>query len=182
MTGKSKIYIFGASGSGTTTLGAHIAAAENLSHVDTDDHFWAPGDPPFTVRSAPSQRLSSMSAALGSEGWVLTGECHRWGGEFVERADLIVLVSLPAPVRLMRLKAREQKRFGDRINEGGDMCEIHKDFMSWARAYDDPNFQGRSRARQERWLSEQRKPLCRIDGARPLLESSKTVISMLRKV
>jgi adenylate kinase family enzyme len=42
-----KLYIFGASGSGSTALAQGVAKATGLVHVDTDDHYWAPVDPPF---------------------------------------------------------------------------------------------------------------------------------------
>lgn len=176
----NKLYIFGASGSGTTTLGEHVAAREGLVHVDCDDHYWAPVDPPFSVKRAPSERVASTSEALGSGGWVLSGACNGWGGELIDQADLIVFVALPTPVRLKRLLAREQERYGDRIKEGGDMHQIHKDFLDWTRGYDTPDFQGRNLAEHEKWLGEQVKPICRIDGEQPLQQSINAVISSLR--
>ncbi|BDD11489.1 hypothetical protein FUAX_39210 (plasmid) [Fulvitalea axinellae] len=41
-----KILIFGASGSGTTTLGKEIAKRAKFTHLDADDYYWKPTNPP----------------------------------------------------------------------------------------------------------------------------------------
>lgn len=163
-TDRHRIYIFGASGTGTTTLGANVAAHLGLVHVDCDDHYWAPVEPPFSVKRTPQERVASMSAALGNRGWVLTGACSGWGRELIDQANLIVFATLPTSLRLKRLRVREKARFDDRIEEGGDMFQIHQDFMQWAKGYDNPDFQGRNIAAHEKWLAEQSKPTCRIDA------------------
>ncbi|TNJ37467.1 adenylate kinase [Phaeobacter sp. B1627] len=157
-----KIYIFGASGSGSTTLGQSVSSELGLVHVDTDDHYWAPIDPPFSVKNSVEERVSSMRNALGNEGWVLSGACNEWGRELVDQADIIVFTTLATPFRLQRLRSREQTRFGERIEEGGDMFQIHVNFIDWATGYDDPNFNGRNVGMHERWLARQHKPICRI--------------------
>lgn len=166
-----RIYIFGASGSGTTTLGKQIAADYSLVNVDCDDHYWAPTDPPFSVKREPHERVVSMSEALGDDGWVLSGACHGWGGEITDCASLIVFVTLPTHIRIERLIARERTRFGNRIQEGGDMHQIHQDFIQWARGYENPYFGGRNLAAHEQWLSKQTKPICRIAGDQSLVDS-----------
>ncbi|MEO9823010.1 MAG: adenylate kinase [Paracoccaceae bacterium] len=170
-----KIYIFGASGSGTTTLGARIAAQTGLVHVDCDDHFWAPVDPPFSQKQEPAQRLASLENAVGSGGWVLSGACHGWGARIVAQADLVVFVSAPSQVRLKRLIDREHARFGERIAKGGDMRRIHVDFLEWARGYDTADHTGRNRASHDAWLAQLTTPQCHIYGDQPLEESLERV-------
>lgn len=48
-----RIYVFGASGCGATTLGAAVAKKLGLVHVDSDDHYWMPTDPPFSQNRRP---------------------------------------------------------------------------------------------------------------------------------
>lgn len=50
------IHIFGASGSGASTLGAHLAQAIGGLHLDTDAHYWRETDPPFTQKQDPADR------------------------------------------------------------------------------------------------------------------------------
>jgi adenylate kinase family enzyme len=42
-----RVHIVGASGSGTTTLGKALAARAGCAHLDTDEFFWMPTEPPF---------------------------------------------------------------------------------------------------------------------------------------
>ncbi len=163
-TSTDRIYVFGASGTGTTTLGARVAQSRSLVHVDCDDHYWAPADPPFSRKRHPADRILSMRAALGKGGWVLTGACDGWGSDLIDQADLIVFVTLPTAQRLARLVKRERDRFGARIAPGGDMHDIHRGFLKWSAGYDNPYFEGRSLARHEEWLRHQTKPIIRLDG------------------
>ena len=159
-----RIYITGASCAGVTTLGRHLATQLGVRHVDVDDYYWMPTNPPFTTKRPPADRVSMMQQALGDAGGVLTGSCMVWGEALVANAELIVFVATPTPVRLERLAARETQRFSDRIAPGGDMHQIHVAFREWASQYDDPQFSGRNRAWHEAWLSQQTAPVLRIDG------------------
>lgn len=176
---RHKIYIFGASGSGTTTLGAALAEQLGLVHVDSDDHFWAPVDPPYSKKRTPEERLASLHLALGTQGWVLSGACESWSGDVLNEADLIVFLYAPTPIRIARLIARETRDFGARISEGGDMHRIHTGFIAWANDYETPGFQGRSLLAHQTWLAEQDKPICRVDGDQSLDVSLKDVLSAL---
>lgn len=160
-----RIYVFGAACSGTTTLGAAIASKANLIHVDCDDHYWAPIDPPFSQKRAPEERVNSIKYALAKGGWVLSGSCMKWGDEITQDADLIVFVTTVLEVRMRRLVAREKQRFGSRIEPEGDMYEIHHNFIAWAKEYENPVFLGRNRARHEDWLKQQTIQTLRVDGA-----------------
>ena len=159
-----RIYITGASCAGVTTLGHNLACSLNLRHVDVDDFYWLPTNPPFTTKRPPAERVCLIEQALGDQGWLLTGSFDGWGDALIAHVDLIVFVITPTPVRLERLAAREQQRFGNRIAPGGDMHAIHLAFREWASQYDDPAFSSRSRVRHEAWLSRQTAPVLRVDG------------------
>ena len=49
MSPHARVHVFGASGSGTTTLGRALAEALGSVHLDTDAYFWESTDPPFTT-------------------------------------------------------------------------------------------------------------------------------------
>lgn len=174
-----RIYITGASCAGVTTLGQKLATLLRVRHVDVDDFFWMPTNPPFTTKRPASERVSLIQQKLGHEDWVLTGSCMDWGDALVTRVDLIVFIVTATPVRLERLAAREKKLFGNRIAVGGDMHQIHGDFREWASQYDNPNFSGRNRARHELWLSEQIAPVLRIDWADSVEKLAVEVIQAL---
>lgn len=43
---------------GTTTLGVALARRLGLHHLDTDDLYWMPTDPPYTTPRAVQERLA----------------------------------------------------------------------------------------------------------------------------
>lgn len=164
----SKIYISGASGTGTSTLAQALAAQLKVPHVDVDDAYWLPTDPPFRERRRVEDRIDVLQKALRPSGWVLSGSFDRWGDPLISGADLILFLTVPTAIRLARLRLRERRRFGARILAGGDMAATHAGFMAWASRYDEPEFSGRNRARHERWLNIQKPPVLRLDGTCPI--------------
>jgi adenylate kinase family enzyme len=164
-TAPDRIHVLGASGSGTTTLGTAIADAYGHVHLDTDDYYWEPTDPPFQVTREPAARVEMLGAALDAHPrWVLTGSLCGWGDVFVPRFDLVIFLLAPTDVRLARLLERERRRFGaESLAPGGPMHAIHEAFMVWAAGYDDGGEDMRSRRQHEPWLSALRCPLIRLE-------------------
>ena len=164
-----RVHLTGASGSGTTTLGRALAAAWSVQHADTDDYYWVPTTPPYTTPREPAERLRLMRELfLGRDAWVLSGSLVSWGEPVLEHLDLVVFLSLDPELRLARLEARELQRYGARIRPGGDRASAHREFLDWARRYDDPEFDGRSRSVHERWLSSLPCPVLRLDSSLPV--------------
>ena len=55
------IHLFGASGSGTTTLGSALSERLGFRHMDTDDYYWLPPDPMFTLKRPVPERLAMLN-------------------------------------------------------------------------------------------------------------------------
>lgn len=176
-----RIYITGASCAGVTTLGRRLAHQLAVQHLDVDDFYWMPTNPPFTTKRPSEERVSLIRQQQADAGWVLTGSFDGWGDTLIDAVDLIVFVYVPTPVRLERLLAREKVRYGDRIMPGGDMHDIHVAFLQWASRYDDPEFSGRNRARHEAWLSHQTSAVVRLDGTLDVDDLAARVIAALTK-
>jgi adenylate kinase family enzyme len=178
-----RIHIFGASGSGTSSLAAALALRHGHRHLDTDDYFWIPTDPPFRQIRPRAERLARLGSALDqSPTWVLsawrgaaegepsgyTGSLCGWGDPLIPRFDLLVFLLVPTPVRLARLRAREEQRYGaTAIAPGGPLHEAHVEFMDWAARYDEGDVAMRSRAMHEAWLAVIPTPVVRLEGDRP---------------
>lgn len=164
-----RIHITGGSGSGTTTLGAHLALALRLPHHDTDDFFWDTAGAPYSLRREVPERLDLMRRMfLPRSGWVLTGSLMGWGDVLRPHFDFVVLLTLPADLRMARLTAREDRSHGDRIAPGGDMAAAHNAFMHWAARYDDPAFTGRSLQGHLAWCADLPCPVLRLDSRAPV--------------
>ncbi|WP_102222715.1 P-loop NTPase family protein [Acidimangrovimonas sediminis] len=164
----ARLLVIGASGAGTSTLGRAVATIRATQHFDVDDFFWRPTDPPFTTRRPPDERLRLLSEmVLPRAEWVLSGSPLGWSAPIEARLTHAVFVAIDPAARLARLEAREARRYGARIREGGDLAAHHTGFMDWAKGYDYPEFTGRSRAAHDNFLERLACPVLAVDGAEP---------------
>ena len=163
-----RIHVMGASGAGVTTLGFALGAQLGSPCFDSDNYLWLPTDPPYGKMRDVAERLSLLSGDLSHvPRWVLAGSVDSWGLSLIDAASIVIYLDTPADVRLQRLRARESKRFGERIAPGGSMFEQHQAFMAWAAGYESGEFAGRNRDRHERWLAGLSLPVMRCDGTKP---------------
>ena len=164
-TGMPRIHVLGASGSGTTTLGSALARRLGVPHVDSDQLFWMPTDPPFTTRRPRGERLAMLTRQLPVDAdWVFSGSAISWATELEPAYDLIVFLRLDPAIRMERLRRREAARYGARIEPGGDMAVGSAAFLRWAEAYDTAGLVQRSLAAHEDWLSGQTAGIWRLDS------------------
>ncbi len=121
---KQVIHIYGASGSGVSTLGRRICQETGFFFMDTDDYFWMPTDPKYTVKREKNERLRLMRRDIeAAEGAVISGALSGWGDELMPLFTLAVRLEADLDTRLSRLHEREYEKFGPRIEPGGDMYE-----------------------------------------------------------
>jgi len=151
-----------------------VADAWAVPHADADDYFWSPTDPPYTTKRPPSDRVMLMQQVfLPRAAWVLSGSMLSWGQSVVERCDGVVFLSLDSTERLARLELRERVRRDERPVDEGALAA----FLAWARRYDDPDFDGRSRRVHEEWLATLTCPVLRLDSASPRDEVRDAVLA-----
>ena len=176
-----RIHIFGASGSGTSSLASALAARHGHRHLDTDDFYWLPTDPPYEQARPREARLALLASALAkSPSWVLSGSLCGWGDPLIPEFDLVVFLVVPTPVRLTRLRAREAVRYGHQaIAQGGELHDPHVAFLDWAGRYDAGGAEMRSRALHEAWLSTLPGAVLRLVGNRSVVEQLSQIESSL---
>lgn len=170
---RSRVHVLGASGSGTTTLGRAIAGHWSVPHADVDDYFWLPTNPPFMEKRPEAERVALMREVfIPREAWVLSGAMGGWGESVIAACDAVVFLTLNPNERLRRLEAREvHRRAGERFDESA-----WSEFLDWARGYDDPRFEGRSRIGHEDWLIQLDLPVLRLDSARSVSDLLEDVL------
>ena len=175
-----RVHIFGASGSGTTTLAAALAERVGHAHLDTDDFFWLPTTPKFQTVRPLEERVALLRSALDQPGgWVLSGSLCGWGDVFIPRFELVVFIYLPPDVRMARLAGREVVRYGaDAIAPGGAHHAQYETFMAWAAAYDTGNV-SRTLALHEQWLATLPCPILRLTPAAPIADHLDLVLARL---
>lgn len=149
---RSVIHIYGASGSGTSTLGKFISEQLGYTFMDTDDYFWLPTDPKYTQKRKIEERIQMMKKdILNSDKVVISGSLVDWGDELIPYFTLAIRVVTDKNIRIERLKEREKKDFGSRINIGGDMYQDYVEFIEWAAAYDTGDINMRSKLKHDNW-------------------------------
>ncbi|MDR0324514.1 MAG: AAA family ATPase [Oscillospiraceae bacterium] len=159
------IHILGASGSGTSTLGQALEREYGYKWLDTDDYFWLPTNPLFTTQRPHEERIPLMETSIeNNPKCVISGSLCGWGDVFIPKFDLVIYIYTPADIRKERLEKREYKRFGERIQEGGDMYDEHIKFMDWAMAYDTGDIHMRSAKRHDDWLRQIACPVINLNG------------------
>lgn len=175
---KQVIHIYGASGSGTSTLGKYICEKSGYFFMDTDDYFWEPTNPPYTVKRCLSSRMKLMREDIQRHDHVvISGSLVDWGDEFIPLFTLAIRVETDTDIRLQRLNRREREKFGSRIDFGGDMYENHLEFIKWAASYDHGGMDMRSKAKHDDWQKKLICPLLFVDGNMPVSENYEIIKS-----
>lgn len=163
-----RLLVTGPSGAGSTTLGRLLANQWAVPHAEVDDYLWLPTSPPYTHKRPVEDRLALMNALfVPRAAWVLSGSLRGWGDSVVAQVEGVVFLTIDADTRMARLKRREVVRYGDTIENGGTNEAAHRDFMDWARGYEDTEVPGRQ-SKDERWLARLTCPVLRLDGAQPM--------------
>lgn len=179
---KQVIHIFGASGSGTSTLGRYISDSLGYFFMDADDYFWEPVNPPYTKKRDCSARVKLMREDIElHDNIVISGSLSDWGDEFIPLFTLAVRVETDTDIRIERLKTREREKFGSRIDIGGDMHEHHAEFISWAASYDDGGMNMRSKMKHDDWQKQLTCPLISVDGSIPVAQNYELIKREIKK-
>ncbi|CCX37160.1 shikimate kinase [Clostridium sp. CAG:1013] len=180
---KQVVHIFGASGSGTSTLGREICRKLGFRFLDTDDFYWMPTDPKFTQKRPPEQRVELMREEILKPGSaVVSGSLVDWGDPLIPLFTLAVRLQADTQLRIQRLKQRERQEFGSRIDPGGDMYQDHLAFLEYAQGYDAGGMDMRSKAKHDAWQQLLLCPLLVLDGGGDLEENFAAVKTALDRL
>jgi adenylate kinase family enzyme len=178
-----RIHILGASGSGTSTLGAALARRLGVPHTDSDSLYWLPTDPPYTTPRPSEERQALLRRTLPTDAsWVFSGATTKWAAPLESYFDLVVFLLLDPQVRMARLRRREAARWGARILPSGDMAAINAAFIAWAAAYDTAGSLRSSRVTHEAWLADQTAPVLRLDSLATVAELVAAVMHQLDRL
>lgn len=179
-----RLHLFGASGSGTTTLARALAEKHGWLHLDTDDFYWLPSEPPYQHKRTPHERIELIrECAAQAPSWVLSGSLCSWGEALIPSFSHAVFLRLDDAERMRRLRQREVQRYGERIEPGGDMHAQSQAFLAWAAGYEQGGLQTRSRRMHEAWIERQLNcPLLRLDSTHATAaQLAEQVVAWLRQ-
>ena len=166
---KNIIHIYGASGSGTSTLGRKICEELGYRFMDTDDYFWLPTNPKYISKRDKKECIELMINDIeNNNNVVISGSLVDWGDELISLFTLAIRLETETDIRIERLRKREKEAFGNRIDKNGDMYQNHLDFINWARAYDTGGLDMRSKAKHDAWQEKLQCKQVLLNGAENL--------------
>ncbi|MFS4474487.1 AAA family ATPase [Chryseobacterium sp. T20] len=178
-----RIHIFGASGSGVTTLGKALSEELNIEYFDSDDFFWLKTQQPFTERQNPEIRNTSVSEKLHTtENWIFGGSIIHWGENVFPAFDLIIFLYLPSELRMERLRKREFERYGDELITHPERAKKYQEFMDWAKDYDhNTGIANRTLKAHLEWLSDIDTPLIELSGDYELPQKMDIILNQIKQ-
>lgn len=176
-----KILIFGASGSGTTTLGKELKKKTKFKHLDVDDYYWKSTEPPFQEKIPLVERNQKLTSDFKKyENIIISGSMVSWGKQWEKAFDLAIFIYLNSDTRIKRLEKREIERYGNKLLTDKKTQLDSKAFLEWARKYEQPNFMGRSLKIHNDWIKLLDCPVLRIDGKKELNNKNEKVLEKIK--
>lgn len=179
------IIIFGSPGSGKTTFGKILAKYLNANFFDLDDYIWKKTKIPFTEMYSHEDKIKRLENDIEKcLYFVMAGSMDSFNHPFVPLFDLAIFLNVSKDVRLKRINEREQKRFGERINENGDMYQNHQAFFWQVINYDNEEVKDKCSPNLTTHLTWAKTLPCKVhylDGSKSIAESLSIIIKDLPK-
>ncbi|NLZ47141.1 MAG: AAA family ATPase [Clostridiales bacterium] len=159
------IIVFGANGSGKTTLARELARILNFKHMDIEEYCFKESKIPYTTKRTPKEYEKLMLTDIEKHGsFVLSAVTGNFGDIIPKFYELAVYISAPLELRIERIKQRQSRRFGERVQKGGDMYKQTLDFLNFV--------ESRSITRIEQWVETLVCPIIHIDGTKDWRENA----------
>ena len=153
---KKRILIIGASGTGTTTLGKRLSTELGIPFIDLDDIFWIDSEIPFTkFRNTEELRMLVNLEIYSKDEWIISGDPSLWNVDIENKISFVIFLEAPTEIRIPRLEKRFNDNYGIESRVDGNLTfENHKEFIDWTKQYDIGGVTGRTREKQESWISK----------------------------
>lgn len=176
-----KILIFGASGSGTTTLANEIEKRADFKHLDIDNYYWKKTNPPYQIKKPLIERNETLKIDFKKfKNVVVSGSMVSWGKEWETAFDLAIFIRLENTERMERLKKREIKRYGEKLMSDKKIQKNSNAFLEWANQYENPNFKGRSLTVHNNWMERLNCKVLSLNGATELNNKVEIVLNEIK--
>ena len=187
------IAVFGLNGGGKSTLTHALAKQIGYFEMDVEDYYfpqqresrkWAlenrsviendqSDELPF---SNPRTKSEVQTAILENikihPRFIISGVTMNWCDEILSSIDIAFWVQTPLEERLKRIQAREEKRFGARVLDGGDMYEQQMEFREMVK--------NRNLNEVQECTTKLGCPVIVIDGTLSVIHNLENIINNLR--
>jgi len=143
------IAIIGLNGSGKSTLGHYLANKLGYYEIDVEDYYFPEqkksrqnaleerygenyeylGEIPYSIARSKKEVEQSIEEDIKSHSkFVICGVTMNWNDSIMSSIKVAFWLKAPTNERVKRVKEREEKRWGERVIEGGDMYEQQLSF------------------------------------------------------
>lgn len=124
-----RVMIIGGPGNGKSTLARRLGARLNLPVYHLDQLYWSPG----WVERDHAQVHPEVARIVADPDWIIDGNFTDSWSLRAARADTIILLDLPMPLRLWRVLRRIVREYGSVRSDMAPGCPERLDwaFLKW---------------------------------------------------
>ncbi|MFW6678452.1 AAA family ATPase [Lacrimispora sp. AGF001] len=151
------IAIFGLNGSGKSTLTHALSKQTGYFEMDVEDYYFPQqrdsrrlalennnviendqlDELPFSnPRTKNEVQTAIMENIKTHPRFIISGVTINWCDEILSRIDIAFWIQTPLEERLKRIQTREERRFGTRVLDGGDMNAKQMEFVEMVKNRD----------------------------------------------
>lgn len=160
------IIVCGLNGSGKSTLGKALAKELGFHFIDNEDLYFPKTDPNYIYASPRSrsevERLL-MNEVKAHENFVFAAVKGDYGKDIISLYKYAVSIEVTKEIRILRVKDRAFRKFGERMLKGGDLYESQEAFFNMASS--------RPEDYVREWVKTLNCPVIQTDGTKPVEEN-----------
>ena len=168
------LLLCGLNGAGKSTIGRILAERMSWQFIDNEDLYFPKEDASYLFSNPRSKEevIHLLEEKIEEDDrFVFAAVKGDYGEKLLTKLDYVVLIEVPKETRMERVKMRSVRKFGDRIQEKGDLADKENSWFSVVNSRPE-NF-------VTEWLERVACPVIRIDGTAPVEEN---VDYLLRKL
>lgn len=168
------ILLCGLNGAGKSTIGRILAERMSWQFIDNEDLYFPKEDASYLFSNPRSKEevIHLLEEKIEEDDrFVFAAVKGDYGEKLLTKLDYVVLIEVPKETRMERVKMRSVQKFGDRIQEKGDLADKENAWFSVVKSRPE-NF-------VTEWLERVPCPVLRIDGTAPVEENVNYLLEKL---
>ena len=168
------ILLCGLNGAGKSTIGRILAERMSWQLIDNEDLYFPKEDVSYLFSNPRSKEevIHLLEEKIEEDDrFVFAAVKGDYGEKLLTKLDYVVLIEVPKETRMERVKMRSAQKFGDRIQEHGDLADTENAWFSVVNSRPE-NF-------VTEWLERVPCPVIRIDGTAPVEENVNYLLERL---
>jgi len=129
------IIVFGANGSGKTTIGRELARILNYKRMDSEDYYFKEpigSEIPYTNSRSRDEVIKLMLDDIEKyRTFVISTVKGDLGDKITQFYKLAVHITVPFEIRMQRVRQRDIDKYGERVLKSGDMYEQEQKYYDF---------------------------------------------------